>query len=84
MENTVQNHPEFRTAKSTEYMITVLGVRPMKFQQYYDLLQSAAQQYDETMSKTKKSHRYVYMPEQTYENEQPLFNNINTYGITTS
>ena len=55
----------------------------MTFQQYYDLLQSAAQRYDETISNTKKSYRYVYMYEQTYEDEQPPSEDENIYDIAT-
>ena len=69
LENIVQNHPEFRNVKSTEDMITALGIRPMTFQQYYDLLQSTAQRYDETMSKNKKPHQSVYMSEITQDEE---------------
>ena len=45
LKNTVQDHPEFCNVKSTEDMITAIGVKYMTFQQYYDLLQSAAQPY---------------------------------------
>ena len=38
LENTVQNHPEFRTVKFTEDMFTAIWSGPMTFQQYYDLL----------------------------------------------
>ena len=65
LENTVQNHTEFCTVKSTEDKFTALCSKPMTLQKYYYLLQSAARQYNETMSSTKKSHRYVYMSEIT-------------------
>ena len=32
LENTVQNHTEFRTVKSTENMFTVIESKPMTFQ----------------------------------------------------
>ena len=54
LENTVQNYTKLHTVYSTEDVFTVIGFRPLAYQQYCDPLQSAAQRYDETMSRTKK------------------------------
>jgi hypothetical protein len=43
LENIVQNHAEFRTVKSTKDLFNAIGSTPMNLQQYYNLLQSAAQ-----------------------------------------
>ena len=55
----------------------------MTFQQYYDLLQSAAQRYDETMSKTKKPSRSVYMSEITQDDEEHYADAEEGYDIAT-
>ena len=56
----------------------------MTFQQYYDLFQSAAQQYDETMSRTKKSPRSVYMSEITQDDEEHYADAEEGYDIDTT
>ena len=83
LENTVQNHAEFRTVKSTEDMFTAAGSTLMTFQQYYDLLQSDAQRYDATMSKNKKPTRYVYMSEITQDEEKHNADAEEGYDVTT-
>ena len=83
LENTVQTHAEFRTVKSTEDMFTAIGSTHMTFQQYYDLLQSAAQRYNETMSKTKKPSGSVYMSEMTQDDEEHYADTEERYDIAT-
>ena len=55
----------------------------MTFHQYYDLLQSAAQRYDETMSKNKKTSRSVYMSEITQDEEDHYVDAEEGYDIAT-
>jgi hypothetical protein len=65
-------------------MFTAIGSTPMTFQQYYDLLQFAAQQYDETISKTKKYSRSVYMSEIIQDDGEHYTDAEEEYDIDTT
>ena len=65
-------------------MFTTIGSTPTTFQQYYDFLQSAAQRYDETMSRTKKSPRSVYMSEITHDDEEHYADTEEGYDTDTT
>ena len=64
-------------------MFTAIGFKPMTFQKYYDLLQSTAQRYTETVFRTNKSPRSVYMSDITQDDEEHCANAEEGYGIDT-
>ena len=83
LENIVQDHPGFRSVKSTEDMISIIECIPVSYYQYYDLLQSNGHPYDAAMSKTKKTHIFTYMSNSTYDREPNQMVNESPYNVAT-